>query len=146
MSGTSDPITHQSTFQQSTYDTLKKELEDTIKKIGNYEKRELPKEKSQREERIGQYTKELTGTYNNWVVYIGLFYDTFALQSKFKINERVEIFKVKVKKSLNILKLDLDLPIELNKININTVKPLESELESNNIAQASSSYANIGAQ
>lgn len=130
MSEPLDSTAQQNKFQQSTYTALKKELEDTIKKIANYEKRELPKDETQREERISKYAKELTGTYNNFISYTGLFHGAFDLQLQFNVNAKVEILKLKVKKSLNILKLDIVLPENLNKID--SVRPLESHLELNN--------------
>lgn len=138
MSGSPQPTPQQ--FQQSTYNAIKKELTDIIKKIANYEsRRSLPEESNQKEDRINRYTKELTGTYNNFLAYIRLFYDTFELNSQFKINETIEVLKVKVKKSLQILNLDITLPENLDKIDINTVKPLELNSNDTSSAGASSS-------
>lgn len=95
MSGSSDPTQQHGSFQQATYSALKKDLDDTIKKIANYEsRRNLPTDTLQRDERIQQYSREIIGTYNNFVVYLGIFYSTLALASQFKVNERVENFKV----------------------------------------------------
>lgn len=112
-------------FQQKTYDKLKKELTGVISKIKNYETRSLPQEPVEREKRIEQYKKEVIGTYNNFVRYSELFYGTFDLKSQLQVNEKVEILKVKVKNSLKTLGLDVDLPDELHKFDINTVKPLD---------------------
>lgn len=71
-------------FQQKTYDELKKEVIDTAKKIKNYETRPLPKEPVERASRIDQYKKELVGSYNNFVAYTALFYETFALIQNLK--------------------------------------------------------------
>lgn len=54
-------------FQQKTYDDLKKEITDTAKKIKNYDinksnARSLPKDPTERAERIDQYKKEIIGT------------------------------------------------------------------------------------
>lgn len=124
MSQNTQSTQQQNRFQDATYRALKKSLTDTIKKVGNYETRKLPGDTTQREARIQRYTQELTGTYNNFVAYLGLFYDTFDLPSQFNVNESIEKHKVNVRKALNILKLDIDLPQNLNKFDINSVKPL----------------------
>lgn len=127
MSGTSQTGPTTAKFQQSTYNTLKKELTDALKKIGNYEtSRDLPSEPATREERIRTYTREVTGYYNNFLSYINLFYNTFELQSKFRLNEEVEKLKLKARKALNILKLDIELPESLEKFDINTIRELDS--------------------
>lgn len=145
MSQNTQSTQQQNRFQDATYRALKKSLTDTIKKVGNYETRKLPEDTTQREARIQQYTQELTGTYNNFVVYLGLFYDTFDLPSQFNVNESIEKHKVNVRKALNILKLDIDLPQNLNKFDINTVKPLgpnSSNKKSSDTLGASSSTLN----
>lgn len=106
--------------------------------------REEAYQRTQREDRINEYQTELVGNYNNYLTYVQLFYTTFDLNSQFKINETIEILKIKVKNSFKILNLDIVLPQKFEKININTIKPLE--LDSNNIndtASASSSTQNI---
>lgn len=80
MSASSSSTQQQATFQQNTYNKLKKELTDTIKKINNYEsRRKLPQEATERADRITTYTKEVIGAYNCFVLYVRTFYDTFTL-------------------------------------------------------------------
>lgn len=55
MSNTSSSEEPPAKFQQSTYNALKKELTDTIKKIANYETRSLPQDPTIRNERVQQY-------------------------------------------------------------------------------------------
>lgn len=132
-SSQSSPQQPSNVFQQSTYNAVKKLLTDTIKKIQNYEtRRDLPQDPKQRDDRIHQYTRKITGTYNNFIAYINLFYHTFTLESQFNTNETVARLKLKVKKSLNILKLDVVLPENLEKINIDTVKSLDINLNNTN--------------
>lgn len=116
-----------SAFNQSKFDELKKLLTDEFKKIENYEKRrQLPKEPTEREVRINQYKTELVGHYNIFTTYVKNFYPTFALNSQFEINELTENLKLKVKKCLAILNLEAVLPENLEKIDINTVKRIDS--------------------
>lgn len=149
MSGSSQPSTTTPRspleFEQTQYNAIKKILTDNIKKLANYEsRRNLPRDPKEKEDRVSEYKTELVGNYNNYLAYVQLFYTTFDLTSQFKINETVEILKIKVKNSLKILNLDIVLPQNFEKIDINTVKPLELNLNNtNDTASASSSTHNI---
>lgn len=142
MSTKSSSAQQQATFQQNTYDQLKKELTDTIKKIENYKsRRKLPQDATERADRITQYTREVVGTYNCFVLYIKTFYDTFTLDSQFKTNEIVEHLKTKVKNSLEILNLTAILPQKLDTIDSQSIQILNQNInntDSDPILQLSS--------
>lgn len=117
MSTPTTAATKRSAFQQNIYNTLKKELTDTIKKIANYEsRRQLPVDAYEREQRTQEYKRELIGTYNCFVLYISKFYETFDLTSQFKTNEIVEKLKPKLRKCLSILNLQVNLPVNFGTI------------------------------
>lgn len=118
---------HMSTFNQETYTNLKKIFTDVTKKIGNYKVRELPTDPIERKERIKRYCEELVIAYNNFVVYLKIFYNRFDLQSQFKANQLVIEFKQKIKKSLEILGLGTNEPDNFELINLDSIVNIGDE-------------------
>lgn len=112
-----------STFNQQTYDTYKKTLDDVIKKIKNYDRsRTLPTDQEKREERIRKYTQETVDSYNTYVSYLGTYYSIFDLNSKFTANEVLIKYQPKIRKTFRILGKNLtEYPIDFNTIDINNI-------------------------
>lgn len=118
-----------SNYNQTTYQNLKKELEDTIKKIINYETRPLPNDPTQREERIGEYTRELVLSYNNWITYVRGYHDKLTLESKNNVNQKISDLKSRLLRALVVLDLVLDLPNGKENIDINKIQKSSSSKE-----------------
>lgn len=109
-------------FNQKTYDALKKAFEDVAKKIANYEEeRALPSDENKRKLRISGYKSETVETYNNFVEYIDTFYSTFGPDSKARVNQKIGACKLKVLRSLTILGLKTDLPDQHERIRLENV-------------------------
>lgn len=121
-------------FDQKTYNSIKKILTDVIKKIENYETRPLcPYNAAEREERVNRYKRELIGSYNVFVQYCEKLYDTFDEGSQLQINELITHLKVKVKNALSILGLEALVPDEtLEFINVDSVVVKQNEAENLN--------------
>lgn len=108
---------------QNKYNELKKVLEDTIKKILNYEtERKLPTEQQEREERINSYKFELVDAYNNLVTHVDTVFSLLNEDTKNRINERLRTFKLRILRALVVLELELELPGGRNIIDINQIK------------------------
>lgn len=118
------------TFDQEKYDGLKKAYTDVAKKIQNYDTaRELPTDVEKRAKRIKQYCEELVTTYNNFIVYAETFFDSFDLPSKFKINEVVAKYKEKLKSSLKILDLEINIPENFELVGFDSIRKINPETE-----------------
>lgn len=101
-------------FHQKTYDGLKKNLLDVIKKIENYEsRRELPTEPDRREERVNKYKRELIGSYNVFIKYCMTVNNSLDLDSQCRIAEFINKQKEKIRETLLILSLQAELPGEI---------------------------------
>lgn len=109
---------------QNIYDELKKVLNDVIKKILNYESRPLPSEPQEKEQRVNQYKKELVDAYNNLAAHVDSIFNLLEQNTKTKINDRLQRFRVGILRALIVLGCELDLPEGRNLIDINKIKKI----------------------
>lgn len=112
-------------FDQESYENFKKEFENVIKKIKNYKTRPLPEVPEERKTRVNKYVLELVTAYNDFVKFMGKEYPTLTIESKNKVQERIQKYKQDVLSCLTILGLFLDLPIGFCLIDINKITKLD---------------------
>ena len=114
----SEQAEERDSFVQKKYDSLKKDFEDIVKTIQNYEpgKRSLPIEPEDKKNRIDGYKSNLIKSYNAFVAYVGYHYSVFDEDSKLKTKQKVRDYRLKVLKSLTTLGLKTDLPLGFEKI------------------------------
>lgn len=125
-----------STYNAEYLENLKKNFGLVTKKIGNYEKRELPRDEDERQERINQYVSELTVTYNSLVSYLGKFYPGFSIESKNQVREGVNRYKALVIRALSILQLQIEIPENfglIDKKNITSLNTSDESVQSSTI-------------
>lgn len=97
-------------FNSEAYNERKTELENVIKKILNYEQRQLPSDDNEREIRTQTYKAELLDSYNNYVQYTGKYYNGFSEKSKASVNSTLSNFKLRILRALQIFQKTTDLP------------------------------------
>lgn len=117
-------------FDQPTYDALKKTLSDVIKKIENYQTRSLPSDVNERAARINTYKEELINAYNSFVDYVSTYYQTFDENSRASTRDRIIGFKSKIIRALFILDLKTNIPGDFEKIEISKVYHKDFDEES----------------
>ena len=115
------------------YDDLKKTLQDTIKKILNYEtSRSLPSDKKERESRINEYKIELVENYNKFVSHIASHIDTLKPEVKLAYTDAVKNIKFRILRALTVLSLKTDIPDKLDEIDIDLVVDINAVDPSDN--------------
>lgn len=116
-----------SEFNQKTYDKLKHAFTLVSNKINNYETRDLPKDKEEKEKRITQYKTELIDTYNQFISYIDKHFKNFQNDSKTKVREKVNGCKSSVLRALTVLELKVELPEKFEIIDIEKITDINDE-------------------
>lgn len=107
------------THNQQKHKNLKEAFDNVVKKILNYETRELPEDN--RESRINEYKIELIGTYNNLITYIGNVYANVNENSKSILKEAVSNRKLRILRALPVFGLTVDLPERFEQIDLDSV-------------------------
>ncbi|XP_031639600.1 basic-leucine zipper transcription factor A-like [Contarinia nasturtii] len=112
-----------SKFDINKYNKYKKDLEDINKKLINYENidRPLPSDPSIRNKRIEEYKTELVEAFNNYITYIKQYIKTFDTAKQYEYARTIGNLKLRVLRALKAIGLSLDLPTDLNKIDIETI-------------------------
>lgn len=105
---------------QAQYDSVKLQLENTIKKILNYENRRLPDG-----EKIDEYKEEIVRNYNLYVGFLQVNFSKFSENNRPAVERSVNNFKLRLLRALRVLGYEVELPVKFNLIALADVKTLE---------------------